>query len=73
MDLNAISAGQRVIYIPIHAHGDPTHQDCEHGMVSSTNHVNAFVRFDKTVARHGWERATAQSCDPETLVPEVRW
>jgi hypothetical protein len=73
MDLDAIQAGQRVIYVPNHANGDPTHKDCEHGMVSSKNHVNAFVRFDQSVARHGWERATAQSCDPATLVPEVSW
>jgi hypothetical protein len=73
MDLDAIHDGQRVIYVPHHAAGDPRHRDCEHGMVSSTNHVYAFVRFDQAVARHGWDRATSQSCDPETLVREVAW
>lgn len=37
--------GDRVLYVPNHAHGDKQHPDCERGVVSSTNEVNVFVRY----------------------------
>jgi len=61
-------AQERVAYIPTHAHGDIGHKDVEYGRVSSTNEKFVFVRFDKTVARLGWEGTTSQSCRPEDLV-----
>ena len=60
--------GQRVRYIPGHAHGDRGHPDCEDGRVSSLGPDNVRVRFDKHVARHGWDGATAQACCPDDLV-----
>lgn len=62
--------GQRVRYIPGHAHGDRCHPDCEDGTVSSLgpDNANVRVRFDKQVGRLGWDGATAQACDPGDLV-----
>lgn len=61
------AANQRVAYIPTHAHGDIGHKDVEFGHVSSINEKYVFVRFDKTIARAGWDGATAQPCRPEDL------
>ena len=60
--------GTRVRYVPNHAHGDQHHPDCEDGAISSYNDSNVFVRFDKKVVRHGWDGATSEACDPESLV-----
>lgn len=60
--------GARVRYIPGHAHGDRGHPDCEDGTVSSLGPNNVRVRFDKHVARFGWDGATAQACTPDDLV-----
>lgn len=66
------SPGDRVIYIPMHAHGDRGHPDCERGCVSSvsTSGLHVFVRFNAHVARLGWDGATSQSCDVDSLVLE---
>jgi hypothetical protein len=37
--------GDRVLYVPNHAHGDKTHPDCERGVVSSTNQTYVFVVY----------------------------
>lgn len=68
MKLIDCKPGQRVRYIPGHAHGDSSHLDCEDGAVSSTNHLYVFVRFDKTVDKLGWDGTTSQSCDPDDLI-----
>lgn len=58
-----MNPGDRVIYIPSHAHGDRNHPDCERGTVSSLNHNGEpFVRFDTAVSRLGWDGATSQCC-----------
>jgi hypothetical protein len=59
--------GQRVRYIPGHAHDDMTHPDCEDGIVSSVGSLYVFVRFHAQVARLGWDGSTAQACDPGML------
>ena len=46
--------GDKVIYIPGHAHGDATHEDCENGVVSWVNETvpgrawsgTVFVKYD---------------------------
>jgi len=48
--------GMRVWYVPKHAHGDPSHIDCESGFVTSTNERFIFVAF----------RGVA--CDPEDVI-----
>lgn len=68
MTIFQVQPGQRVAYVPLHAHGDRNHPDVETGTVSSTNAKNAFVRFDRQVSKLGWEGATSQSCDPSDLV-----
>ena len=63
--------GDRVVYVPMHAHGDRAHTDCEHGTVSSVGaDGTVFVRFDAAVSRIGWDGATAQGCYPDSLVQE---
>lgn len=39
------AAGDRVRYVPRHAHGNMEHPDCEDGRVTSTNDDYVFVRF----------------------------
>lgn len=71
MSAAAFATGDRVIYVPMHAHGDRTHADCEHGKVSSVSPYEiVFVRFDAAVARLGWDGATSQACYPDSLVHE---
>lgn len=55
--------GDRVKYIPLHAHGDATHPDCEIGEVTHINNAGVFVRFTEPHVRH-WP----QCCDPSSLV-----
>lgn len=50
------SEGERVRYVPGHAHGDERHPDCEDGTVTSTNDAAVFVRFG---ARNGSQACTA--------------
>ena len=58
----------KVVYVPLHAHGDFTHEDCEIGFVSSCNDSGAFIKIGKHLARHGWEGTTSQHCDFDKLV-----
>lgn len=37
--------GDRVLYVPNHADGDPAHPDCERGIVSSIGVIYVFVRY----------------------------
>lgn len=62
--------GDRVIYVPGIADGDPKHPACERGAVSSISTTTVFVRFDKQVQKLGWHQTTAQGCDPRDLVKE---
>ena len=68
MNINHATPGVRVAYIPGHAFGDMTHPDVEHGIVSSSNGKNVFVKFDRVVSRLGLDGTTSQSCCPEDLV-----
>lgn len=55
--------GEPVLYVPLHAHGDAKHPDCEHGVVSSQNGKNVFVRY----YRNGVLQNTVQSTTPSDL------
>ena len=68
MNIKLATPGVRVAYIPGHAFGDMTHPDVEHGIVSSSNDKNVFVKFDRIVSRLGLDGTTSQSCCPEDLV-----
>ena len=57
----------RVRYVPMHAYGNITHPDCEDGTVSSVNMHFVFVKFDKQVAKFGWDGTTSQACQPSGL------
>ena len=72
-DRTAFAPGERVLYVPNHAHGNRAHPDCERGTVSSVSKDGStvFVRFDASVARLGWDGATAQGCYPGSLVSEA--
>ena len=56
--------GERVRYVPNHAHGDLGHKDVENGIVSSTNDFYVFVKY----VRHGVLQETAAATKPEDLV-----
>jgi hypothetical protein len=56
--------GDKVLYVPNHAHGDPNHKDCERGIVSSQNGVYVFVRY----LLNGNVKFTAQATSPENLI-----
>lgn len=45
MNTANFTPGDRVLYVPNHAEGDPAHPDCERGVVSSTNEFYVFVRY----------------------------
>ncbi|KKK77026.1 hypothetical protein LCGC14_2857760 [marine sediment metagenome] len=61
--------GQRVLYVPLHAQGDIKHQDCERGVVSSTNDRVVFVKYDNQmcIMATGDEPYTAQATEPDDL------
>lgn len=60
--------GDRVRYVPSHAHGDAGHSDCEDGTITSFGRTAVFVRFDKNVRDLGWGGATSKSCS----IPDLR-
>lgn len=66
--METFKEGQRVRYVPGHAHGDKGHPDCEDGTVSHSNSAAVFVKFNKHVGRFGWEWAPSKACDPDSLV-----
>jgi hypothetical protein len=68
IDIKFATPGTRVAYIPGHSFGDIKHPDVEHGIVSSSNGKNVFVKFDRIVSRLGLDGTTSQSCCPEDLV-----
>ena len=41
------SVGDKVRYVPNHAHGDIRHKDCEIGVVTSLNDKYIFVKYEK--------------------------
>jgi len=61
--------GMRVRYIPIHANGNIRHEDCENGVVSSTNDQWVFVKYDNLDCKMvtGDEPYTAQATCPDDL------
>lgn len=64
--------GQQVTYVPHHANGDTDHEDCQRGVVSSTNDSWVFVKYNNLdcVMITGDEPYTAAATDPNDL---VRW
>lgn len=53
--------GRRVRYVPMHADGDVTHEDCEDGKISGWNDKFVFVRY------HQGDTSAA------TLPEDLRW
>jgi hypothetical protein len=68
----AYRKGQRVKYIPQHAHGDASHPDCETGVVSSVSRdgKTIFVKYDRPGRKMltGDEDITAQGTDVWDLI-----
>ncbi len=66
-----MKAGDRVRYVPYHAHGDITHADCEDGVVTSVRLVES-ARLDAAPATTIFVRfgnsQTSQGCKPDQLV-----
>lgn len=65
MTTDDFKPGDRVRYVPRHAHGDRSHADCENGIVSSKNDSNVFVRY---YYKAGGLRDQSQATDPDDLV-----
>lgn len=61
------SAGDPIIYVPMHAEGDINHPDCERGFVSSVKPGIVFCRF---FYPNGELRTTScsEGCNPRDLV-----
>jgi len=64
MKIEDFEPGDAVRYIPGHAKGNPSHPDCENGIVSSKNDVNVFVRY---FGKYGL-RPTGQATSPGDLI-----
>lgn len=62
--LEDFKEGLRVRYVPTHAEGNPSHQDCENGIVSSTNSKYVFVKYIKNNVLQETSAATL----PEDLI-----
>lgn len=60
MNAEGFKEGDFVKYVPYHAQGDPTHKDCEDGIVTSVVHRTVFVRFG--TQKH------SQGCHPDQLI-----
>lgn len=67
---NILRLVDRVLYVPLHANGDTSHEDCESGTINSfsENGKTVFVKFDKQVRIQGWQNTTAKGCNIEDLV-----
>jgi len=66
LTLAEVTPQMRVAYVPTHAEWDTS--AIEHGTVSSKNERYVFVKFDKLVAKFGWDGTTSQSCKADDLV-----
>lgn len=66
LTLSDLQPQMRVAYVPTHAEWDK--RAIEYGTVSSKNDKYVFVKFDKQLAKFGWDGTTSQSCDPNDLV-----
>lgn len=62
MKASDFAIGQRVLYIPNHANGDATHEDCERGEVVNIGGDTVFVRFEGSMKN--WP----QGCYPHNLI-----
>lgn len=60
MSTSKFSKGERVVYIPRHANGDPRHPDSELGIVWRVSDNLVFVKFDNSPY-------TAKGCNPSDL------
>jgi len=67
MNIENITPGMRVAYVPRHHEKSSNHPDSEHGTVAYTNLGYVFVRFDEQV-KHLGGAALAQACNPENLI-----
>ena len=48
--------GRNVTYVPGHAKDDLSHQDCEHGLITSFNDHYVFVHYGKGSTSAGTSR-----------------
>lgn len=68
--MSKFQAGDKIIYVPMHADGDRNHPACEHGVVSSVSeNGTVFCRFfypDGTLRTV----SNSEGCNPRDLVKE---
>jgi hypothetical protein len=68
MNGDIFNPGDRIIYVPMHAHGDITHKDVERGVVVRQSEISGtvFARF----YRNGVLKEQAQGCNTSDLRKE---
>ena len=69
MKIADFKKGDLVLYIPNHAGGDVCHDNCQRGVVSSTNDAWVFVKYDNMacIMKTGNEPYIAQATSPDNL------
>ena len=72
MGVKDFKKGDRVKYFPQHMQSEPDGPDAERGVVSSTNTLYVFVKYDRPgmIMLTGDEDVTAQATNPWNLVKE---
>ena len=70
MKTSDFKKGDHVTYIPNHAFRNMNHKDCQDGVVSSTNELFVFVKYDNACMKMitGDEPYTAQATKVENLI-----
>jgi hypothetical protein len=59
--------GDRVLWVPEEAKGDPDHHLCQEGTIVAFEGQRVLIKFDEEVEGAGWDGAPAVAIDPHTL------
>ncbi len=59
--------GDRVLWVPEEAKGDPEHVLCQQGTITRFDGQRVMMKFDEAVEGAGWDGAPEVAIDPRTL------
>ena len=59
--------GDRVLWVPDEAGGDPEHSLCQEGTITRFDGERVMVKLDSEVDSAGWDAANEVAIDPRTL------
>lgn len=59
--------GDRVLWVPEEAKGDPEHFLCQEGAITRFDGQRVMIKFDEEVEGAGWDAAAEVAIDPRTL------